>query len=82
MGCEMQGISNRVRVLAVDGRMIGEAMSALAVGALLGVLVAAPYDRIFGISQPFYTVLQAAMGTAEGRIEIAVGAQIHALIRS
>jgi hypothetical protein len=64
LGCEMQGISNRVRVLAVDGRMIGEAMSALAVGALLGVLVAAPYDRIFGISQPFYTVLQAAMGTA------------------
>lgn len=64
LGCEMQGTSNRVRVLAVDGRMIGEAMSALAVGALLGVLVAAPYDRIFGISQPYYTVLQAAMGTA------------------
>jgi hypothetical protein len=64
LGCEMQETFYRVRDLAVDGRMIGKAVSALAVGALLGVLAAAPYDRIFGISQPYYTVLQAAMGTA------------------
>ncbi len=45
-------------------RVMWNALSALAIGALLGVLVAVPYDRLFGLSAPLYTVLKSLIATA------------------
>ena len=38
-------------------------MEGLAVGILLGVLVAAPYDRLFGLSVPLCMVLRSFVST-------------------
>jgi hypothetical protein len=47
-----------------EHRVIWNTLGALAIGALLGVLVAVPYDRLFGLSVPLYTVLRSLIATA------------------
>jgi hypothetical protein len=44
--------------------MLWKALAALAIGALLGALVAVPYDRWLGFSTPLCTVLQSLVATA------------------
>ena len=39
-------------------------MCALAVGAMLGTLVALPYDQVFGLSAPLCTALRSSIATA------------------
>jgi hypothetical protein len=40
------------------------AVAALAVGAILGTLVAVPYDQVFGLSAPLCTALRSSITTA------------------
>lgn len=39
------------------------AIGALAVGAMLGALVAVPYDQVFGLSAPLCTALRSSIAT-------------------
>jgi ethanolamine utilization microcompartment shell protein EutL len=41
-----------------------KAASALMLGALLGILVAVPYDEMLGLSTPLYSALQSLVATA------------------
>jgi hypothetical protein len=47
-----------------DRGMAWKALSALAFGALLGVLVSVPYDQLFGFYAPLRAALQSLVATA------------------
>ena len=44
-------------------RALAKTLVAVALGALIGVLVGAPYDQVFGLSTPLCTVLQSLVST-------------------
>jgi len=55
----------RVRIDELPGStMLWNASTYLATGALLGVLVGIPYDRLLGLSPSLCTILQSVMATA------------------
>jgi VIT1/CCC1 family predicted Fe2+/Mn2+ transporter len=45
-------------------RTLAKTLVAVALGALIGVLVGAPYDQVFGLSTPLCTVLRSLVSTA------------------
>ena len=44
--------------------MVWNVLIALGIGALLGVLVAVPYDRVIGLSEPTCTILRSVVSVA------------------
>ena len=75
-----------------EHRIVWKAVGALSLGMLLGLLVAAPYDRAFGFSalpytQHLYTALQSLVATATlvrvrtvDRIELAFDVEVLAAV--
>jgi hypothetical protein len=47
-----------------EGVMVWNVLIALGIGALLGVLVAVPYDRVIGLSEPTCTILRSVVSVA------------------
>ena len=47
-----------------EGRMVWNVLIALSIGALLGVLVAVPYDRVIGLSEPTCIILRSVVSVA------------------
>jgi hypothetical protein len=47
-----------------EGGMVWNVLIALGIGALLGVLVAVPYDRVIGFSEPTCIILRSAVSVA------------------
>jgi hypothetical protein len=57
-------LSNARRLKSNVRWLAQSAMCALAVGAILGTLVAVPYDQLFGLSAPLCTALRSSIATA------------------
>ena len=55
---------NSNRLVSDARRLMQSEMVALAVGAILGTLVAVPYDQVFGLSASLCTALRSSIATA------------------
>ena len=60
----LSGESDARRLVPNTHRLAQSAMRALAIGAILGTLVAVPYDQVFGLSAPLCTALRSSIATA------------------
>jgi hypothetical protein len=61
---ELGGLCVSGRRQTQDEGLIWNALVALATGALLGVLVSVPYDRVFGLSEPLCATMQSLVTMA------------------
>jgi len=62
--------------LDIDHRMFWNALSALALGTLLGTLAVMPYDRLFGLSGPICDALRSLVALA-ALSSLGIGRKAH-----